>query len=293
MQYNQMKLFEIPYNFDINLINFLKLYQKNIFIHCIYCCPYYQDYQAAKHYDIIHNDLPTQFDLWFIPRDEYENQIKYINKLFPNKLMLLLQQKSNILMDKNKLQYYINLGFKIFCVGSIEQAQLIQEIDSTLEIVGSITMQLTLDNYYQMEKKYQNLFDAFVLYFPFNRNLQMIKQLPKCFKYSLLVSSFCYHNCNGTKHWLASSLEELREIQCPRWKNIETNKKENIEDLIMIRPQDLKLFENDISYFKLVGRELSTQDLIRDIVLYSTDLNIYYINDNIDVNKLYNIKEEQ
>jgi len=85
-----MRQFEIPYNFDFNLIKFLKIYYKNIQIHCIYCCPYPQDYIAAKYYDIIHNNIPSQLKLWNISRTEYENQIEKINIIFPNKLMLLL-----------------------------------------------------------------------------------------------------------------------------------------------------------------------------------------------------------
>ena len=78
-----MKPFEIPYNFDTKLIDFLNIYN-NIDIHCIYVAPFREHYRSAKFYE------------WLIPRSspqnlsDYEYHIHYIKQYYPDKLMLLL-----------------------------------------------------------------------------------------------------------------------------------------------------------------------------------------------------------
>jgi len=67
---------------------------------------------------------------------------------------------------------------------------------------------LLLDDY--------SVFDGFVLWFPFNRDIQKIKTMPKNFKYVLLVNCPCSIDCNGTNHWLAKNFHEEYNILCPR-----------------------------------------------------------------------------
>jgi len=84
-----MKPFEIPYNFDLKLIDFLEIYQEKIDLHCIYLPPYGDHYKCAKYYHTggtgicIENTIPKTLE-------EYEKHINYINSKFPNKIMLLL-----------------------------------------------------------------------------------------------------------------------------------------------------------------------------------------------------------
>ena len=138
-----MYQFEIPYNFDKELIEQLNMLQIDEQIHSIYLPPYKEDYITAKHYYThlrgrhdVYNTLPGS-------REEYESHIKLINQLFPNRLMLLLQQ-NNTLIKKELLYYYFNLGFKKFCVGSYNQAKIIRDElkDTNIEIIGSITMKI-------------------------------------------------------------------------------------------------------------------------------------------------------
>lgn len=273
-----MRPFEIPYNFDIKLIDFLKIYT-NIDIHSIYCPPFPKDYKSAKLYYLnTYNLIPTTLQ-------EYEYHIKYINKNFPNKLMLLLQQNDMLLSEK-LLNYYIDLGFTKFCVGSIEQANIIKEKDINYEITGSITMKidknkLQTNNYYN--------FDNFVLWFPFNRNIKAIKQLPNNFKYILLINCGCSIKCNGTLHWLAKTpKEEANAVSyCPRIID------DNFTTRIVIPEYDLQLFEPYVNYFKLQGRDYATNQLINDIVRYTNPINNLLerkLIRNYNINQIYNIK---
>ena len=134
-----MKPLEIPYNFDTQLIDFLKIY--SIDIHCIYVPPFKEHYKCAKYYYTHDNGIymGNTFPNTLL---YYEQHIQY-NDNFPDKLMLLLQQPIEI-MNIDLISYYISLGFKKFCVGSIQQAKIIKEYfkNINIEIIGSITMKI-------------------------------------------------------------------------------------------------------------------------------------------------------
>lgn len=271
-----MKPFEIPYNFDTQLIDFLNIY-KDINLHCIYIPPFKDHYICAKRFyrDIPHT-LPETLK-------EYEYHIQYIQKFFPNKIMLLLQQ-NDICISKELLKYYINdLKITKFCVGSIEQANEIKNILSIEDdIIGSITMKIDSDKL-QNIKEYL-VFSGFVLWFPFNRNIQKIKELPKNFKYVLLVNCGCSIYCNGTHHWLAnnSNLEYQAISKCPRILN------SKFENIITIPPYDIQYFEPYIDYIKLQGREYTTTKIINDITYWN---NNKYSLQELQLQKSYNPKQ--
>ena len=198
--------------------------------------------------------------------------------------MLLLQQNNNII-SIDLLKYYFSLGIKKFCVGSIAQAKIIKELfnNDNIEIFGSITMKI---NRFKLTEEHDKYFDGFVLWFPFNRNIKRIKNLPNNFKYILLINCKCYAFCDGTHHWFATK-EEEEHIYCPR-KFFTTNSQEQIfKDSIFIRPNDLQLFDPYISYYKLQGREYKTWQIINDIVFYTTDYKYYLIDQQYNINDIY------
>jgi len=49
-------------------------------------------------------------------------------------------------MPYNILEKYLKLNIKQFCVGSLNQAKMIKEIDPSIEITGSITMKMMPDD---------------------------------------------------------------------------------------------------------------------------------------------------
>lgn len=259
-----MHKFEIPYNFDIKLIEILKLFDpEGETVDCIYIPPFQKDYQTilrtADQADFLEN----------MNRQDYEYHINFINRLFPNKLQLLLQ-KDTLMLSQEKIKYYINLGFKNFCVASLEQAKAIREINDNVKIVGSITMKINLQKLTKNNEEYQKYFNSFVLPFSFCKDLKEIKKLPKNFDYILLVNAYCNTSCNGTHHWLASYKNEV--IKCPgildknnlKWKNT-----------TRIRPMDLFLFAPYIKVFKLQDRGWPTEEILRDYILYTSNYTIY------------------
>ncbi len=272
-----MNQFEIPYNFDKKLIKYLKTMNIDEFIHCIYLPPYQEDYIAAKHFymasDVKH-DIPSKLPT---ERTDYESHVKNINDAFPNKMMLLLQQNSR-LMEDNLLDYYhYDLGFNKFCVGSYEQAKVLREKYPDCEIIGSITLKIMPKD---LENSKYEIFDKFVLWFPYNRNLPQIKLLPKKYEYILLVNCDCSIYCEGTHHWLAQTLEEERRTRCPKERS-----SVEYEDIILVRPRDLIVFEPYISCFKLQGREYETTAIIWDVKNYINQYKQYKKLNNIKLNE--------
>lgn len=262
-----MKPFDLPYNFDFNLIDFYNIYfNKNINrqIHSIYLPPHLNDYITAKSNQKIHTTYNTLKIKNIIPIDnqEYKEHILYIDKLLPNTLMLLLQQ-NNLLMSYNVLEKYLKLNIKKFCVGSIDQAKMIKEIDPSIEITGSITMKMMPNDLIEQNSLLNQYFDNFVLWFPYNRNIKMIQQLPLNFNYILLLNCTCSINCQGTSHWFAT---ENDTIKCP---SIQEN---NIQKQIIIPRDFLYLFNNYINIYKLQGREFPTKLIIEQIIYYNTTI---------------------
>ena len=252
-----VRTFEIPYNFDKNLIDALtKIKHIQEMCHSIYIPPYCEDYHSVKqYYDTVENGVVKMQRL--ITRQNYENHIEYIRQHFPNKMMLLLQQ-NDFVINNELLNYYINLGFTKFCVGSVEQANNIKKIMPRAEIVASITMKLSPQD---LEEKQYEVFDAIVLWFPYNRKISVIKTLPKKYRYIILVNCECNVYCEGTHHWFTDEIK-LLSLDCPKTRD------NSWINTMRIYPWDLSLFEPYVSHFKIQGREYSTEYLLPIIDKY-------------------------
>ena len=253
-----MRQFEFPYNFDKKLLYILQTFTSGNDINCIYLPPYLKDYQTI----LRTAEQAEQLDK--MSRQEYEDHLNFINSLFPNKIQILLQ-KTNIFLNAELVKYYINLGVKNFCVASIEQAKIIKQIDSTINIVGSIAMQITQEKIINNLQEFSLYFDSFVLPFSASRQLSELKKLPKNFNYILLINSLCSIKCNGKNHWNFDYKED-KEIFCPgKLGEIPWN------ESAKIRPMDLGFFDPYISVYKIQDRGWPTEDILRDYVLYTSE----------------------
>ena len=262
--------FEFPYNFDLDLIKFLKILDpQGKTIDCIYMPPFIDDYET-----FLRNG--NQADLLYrMTRMEYEKHIRFINFSFPNKIQILLQKKDQIL-NKTAIQYYLNLGITKFCVASIEQAKLIKEIDPKVNIVGSIAMQITEEKINNNINEFKQYFDGFVLPFRAVRHLEEIKKLPKNFYYILLINAYCNHKCTGFQHWNYTYTHKDKPLNCPGILSSDPEKsKISWEQSARVRPMDLGFFDPYIYIYKLQDRGWPTSDIIRDYILYTTNYSYY------------------
>lgn len=252
--------FEIPYNFDWNYMDILK--GCNLIddtIEYIYVAPFVEDYTTIIRCD--------PYEAKNLTRDQYVKHILKIRQYFDGKMQLLLQNKKNI-MPVEKLKWYINLGFSAFCCGNPEQAKIIKEYDPNLTVIGSIVLHVKRNDLCHNEY-YRKYFDKFVLDFSFGKEIEEIKKLPTTKKYMILCNSYCNTRCDGDHHW--NIKDEYEQILCPGrlW---ETN---NFKESVLIRPMDLKYFDPYIEVYKLQDRSWPTDQIVRDIILYTTDYSIY------------------
>ena len=254
--------FEIPYQFDQKLITGLQLLNiSDKYINCFYMAPYSADYQT------IIRSTESNRRLLNINKQEYIKQVQYLNELYPGKIQLLLQRpKPEESMSEKKLQFYYNLGFRKFCVGSIKQASILRDNFEDIEIIGSITMHISKEKL-ETNNDYKKYFNGFVLDLSYPKNLTKIKNLPKKdYKYIMLVNSLCNRHCNGDNHWFPNE----KGYVCPGLIH-----KVGFQESCLVRPMDLYFFDGDISVYKLQDRDWLISDVLRDIVLYTTNYNIY------------------
>lgn len=255
-----MRRFELPYNFDKNLILGYQLLGIDIDkIDCIYVPPFIKDYQT-----ILRNGGEDTYTL--LTHEEYLDHIQYINSIFPGKLQLLLQKtKKEDNMPASLIKKYLDLGFHNFCVANIEQAKIIKEIDPSVKIVGSIAMHTTYDKIMSNFEMYKNYFDSFVLDFSYNKNLAKIKQLPREFEYMILVNSRCNIHCDGDRHWW-----HWDNYKCPGvYPTIPYG------ESCLIRPTDLYIFEPYIKVFKVQDRGWPTAEILTSAAFYCCEPEFY------------------
>ena len=251
--------FEIPYNFDPKLIAGLNILQfDERAISCIYLPPYEFDYPSIRKNDIMPNEK------------EHLSQIEMIQKQFPGKIQLLLQQPNDdYLMTGDLLNKYLKLGIKKFCVGSLNQAKEIKNIFPEAEIIGSISMHMTKENIENNKNEYLEYFNSFVLDFSYNKDIEKIKNLPNYYKYILIINSECDVRCNGNFHWFES---EYQNFLCP----FQDDKTRTLETISLIPPFNLNLYDEYIYAYKIVERGSYTKDILRDLMLYTTNFKLYF-----------------
>lgn len=273
--------FEIPYNFDPQLIALIKQFDNRpithfpSFVNCIYMPPYFHDYKTILRGGYQASQLES------MTRKEYEKHIDFISQLYPGKIQILLQNP-NIIMDSDTVKYYNSLGINKFCSGSLEQSQIVRENCMNSNIVGSITMRVSKEHL-DSHPEYKEMFDGFVLHFPFSKSIDSIKALPQDYYYLLLVNAFCQTTCPGAHHWFNSYLPGSKDptsdgcIQVANW-----------EKTALVNPADLVLFEPYIKIFKLQDRGWTTDEIFRDFILYTSNFEHYpNIDSSIDY---YNFK---
>lgn len=274
-----MKKFEIPYNFDPKIIDFIIDNNYSDYISEIYVAPFIDDYAGAKRYycNPGHTEISSQ------PKERIEYE-KHLKKILDSGLRLsILFQNQEHLLTEDMLRYYVDLGATTFVVNNDETAKLIKAFNPQLKVIASITKKLSFSDFHHKDL---SMYDEFVLYFPFNRALDRIKELPPQYKYILLVNCGCGYTCPGTHHWFAGCDEDGKElVKGPGCVS------GLFDQIIVVLPTNLEIFDPYISGYKLQGREYSTPELLMDIKQYiKREMFNPFIQDiNTDIEKKYDI----
>lgn len=247
-----MKKFEIPFNFDMDLLRFLDDNIDKNWIEFIYIPPFKEDgINARSHVE----NVEVRGQLYKVPetRNRYTKYLEEIQKRGYN-IAVLLQEPTLVLSQK--LDYYFKLGIDNFIVNNDQLALDIKNKNPNCNIIASITKTLSADD---IVKSDYSMYDKIVLHFPFNRALCRLSELPKKYNYVMLANSYCAYNCiEAKKHWF-STRETVANVNCI--------KHFNKDKLVYIPPEYIHLFEPYVSNFKLQGREYPT-DILADEIYY-------------------------
>lgn len=248
-----LKKFEIPFNFDIQLLNFLDDNIDKNWIEFLFLSLFKDDsINARSHVENVEINGWT----YRVPetRAEYTKYIEEIQKRGYNPAVLLQHTSPP---SKEILDYYFKLGIKNFIVNNDSLAWEIKNKDSSYNVVASITKTLSANNIAEHD---YSMYDKIVLHFPFNRALSRLKELPKQYNYVILANSYCTYSCVEAKiHWY-STPEEASKVNC--------TKHLNKDKLVYIPPEYIHLFEPYAANFKLQGREYPTSVLANEIYYY-------------------------
>ncbi len=238
-------LYEVPYNFDETLV---KYYVKNKeYIKFLYLPPYKDDSVNTRTF------LQTnEIGRCYMPqsRDEYESHLKKIHE--SGLRYVVLWQDRNHEISTNLIDYYYSLHASGFIVASDNNAKIIKSHKQDLLVVCSI-VQRTCDKILSKDFSY---YDYIILFFPFNRSLDILKRLSHLrSKLVLMPNSCCDVECSAMHHWFPKNDRPFDpEKDCSM--NIK-----NIHRCGVILPQHLSLFDEYVGGYKLQGREWTTETI--------------------------------
>lgn len=276
--------FEVPYNFDTTLIDFLIGFNNTKDISAFYISPFLEDASPAKRFYIstVHPGIANSPKT----REEYEYHVKYAqNAGLP--VTGMFQHPIDEPSDEI-LNYYVNtLGINKFIVTRNNVAKRIRALKKDVYLIASIVKRSSLE---QINNGDLKDFDNVVLWFPFNRNINWIREITANIEITVLVNCTCSPNCDGMHHWYAGDerlsrissdcnleiLEQIAPLKVDMFSegSIEGDTKDSCphdrkDSGIFIPPSALFFFEKaGVTHFKLQGREFSTNFLISDIRKY-------------------------
>ena len=250
------KRFEVPYNFSKELIHF---YAKNAsFISYVFVAPYKEDSLNTR------TSIETgRKGHCYMPatRAEYE---KHLRCLVDAKLpFVILWQVPENRLSNQVIKYYQELGASGFIVGSDENAQRVKMFDPRLIVICSLVQRVC----YDILKKDLSPYDYVIMYYPYNRALDAIRELsPMKDKLILMPNTFCHVDCPSMHHWFPTPDKPfVQKRDCPALRDITLS--------AFIAPEHLYLFDDYVAGYKLQGREYVT-DLVKYIC------KIYFMRDN-------------
>lgn len=240
------KHFEVPYNFSKKLLAF---YIKNLERISFLFVPPFKDDSINTRTSIESHRKGS----CYMPktREEYEVHLSQIVQA--GLKFVVLWQNPHILISKDMILYYKKLGASGFIVGNNDSAKIIKEIDANLLVVCSL-VQRVCSQAMSRDFKY---YDKVILYYPYNRGINALKQLSFMKeKIVLMPNTLCHVDCPSMHHWFPNLKNNfLQKRDCPA-----------IADVSMsgfISPDDLYMFDDYIGGYKIQGREYTT-----DLIIY-------------------------
>lgn len=235
--------FEVPYNFDETLIEFYE--QHRPYIQLLFLPPYADDSLNAK------TNLQTTLKGYgYMPqsRAEYEYHLLQLGQhQLP---FVVLWQDAQQDLTPELLCYYTGLGAQGFVIAQDAHARLIKTFNPKLLVISSIVQRIGSE----ITQRDFTDYDYIVLFFPYTRALDKLKQLTHLRqKLVLIPNSYCHVDCQGVHHWFAKDYNNQPfHHLCPAFNDHAGTHS------TFIRPEHLQLFDPYVGGYKLQGREWPT-----------------------------------
>ena len=246
------KQYELPYNFSYDFIPKLSR-QRELFsyIRCIYLPAWKEDAISTRQDIETREEYPKSYE-------EYVLRLKCLQQLgLP--LCVLMQRDATL----DALEKYYNLGIRIFTISEDALAIAAKSRHPEISVTLSITSALTAAD---IQSRDLSMYDHIVLFYWFSRHLDVVKGLPKKYRYILIPNTDCYWNCKWhDAHWFATSREEERAATRLCRKCVH-----DMRDASFIEPENLSYFDPYIDSYKLVDRLNTTEQILTDLERYAS-----------------------
>lgn len=266
-----MHQFEVPYNFKEGYVEeMLRNHDLIKYIKCTYLPAWKDDARTTRGEVLFKPWYPKTFD-------EYAERLKALDEAGLKPCVLI--QKCDHTLDL--LQKYYDLGVRRFILNDDEAARTFKK-DHDVSLTLSITRVAKFD---ELTTHDFSMYDDIVLFFYYNRHLDLIKKLPRKYKYTIIVNEHCYYNCRLYKaHWFVTGETEAeykKNNDAVVKKCYELQQKpyrdgvDNDHYTTYIPPQALAVFDDYIDSYKLVDRNMPTYRIITELRRYAGYDNYY------------------
>lgn len=281
-----MKTFEVPYNFQPDFITRFKEHpQLCEAIECVYLPAWHEDAETTRQDTNLVYEYPKTYQDW-------KSHVLRLKDEGMNPCILIQKCKDTF----NVVEKYYEFGVRKFIINDDEAGRKLKGIHGNdIELILSITRVLSFEELCNEANDF-SMYHHIVLFFYFNRHFDLIKQLPKKYKYSIIVNEHCFYNCKlHDEHWYMKFKDnndfEVKDIQmklkCHACQ-LRTNEYAVDQDAYTtyIDPHALGLIDDYIYCYKLVDRRMPTEIILYEVKRYAYHDNYY----NVDDEK---VKEQQ
>ena len=183
-------------------------------------------------------------------REEYEYHLRRIKEAGLRFVILWQVYEHDLSIEM--LDYYSGLETSGFIVANDKNAVLIKQYNPQLLVICSIVQRTC----YNILNKDLTNYDYVILYYTFNRALDVLKLLSNLKdKLIIMPNTLCDVNCPSVHHWFPTKdkpFDPSRDCSMTI---------EHIDRCGFIFPEHLKLFDKYVGGYKLQGRELATESI--------------------------------
>lgn len=274
-----MKRLQVPYNWDLNILNIYKKYSNDISSIYFPANPLY---------------FPTARPFTF-PADYSEHEKIIINFCNENQIksVLLLNGSISILEDSDVKSLYsyidnlVKIGLSAVVISNPIFINFLSDNWPQLQIrISILSLEWTLGKIISLYQTYSKKIYGICLPIEFNRDedaLKILHNICPDLKLTTLVTSVCRINCplygwhQAADNASIESNNEKTKIVRNWYKEMALNLNRSVYKIPFILPEELNYYDKYFNEYKIEGRSRSTDQLERFLKYYALRTNPIYL----------------